>query len=234
VPCRAHASRSVRAFTLIELLVVIAIVAMLIGLLLPALASARESARAVACAAKMRTLAQAATLYAGEHDDLWPRSTHSAFASAAAPWAFALLPFIDGQGAISPGDPATNARLAAATPEHYRCPTDRARVAGLSYGLNVYYELTGEETGGPTWRRLDQTPRPTATVLFGEMADFSSADHAMAHFWTQYNATPEIAPARHGRATVFAYADTHVAPAPFTDTFDLETEADDWNPATAR
>ncbi|MEO0514853.1 MAG: DUF1559 domain-containing protein [Planctomycetota bacterium] len=59
-------------FTLIELLVVISIIALLIGLLLPSLAAARETARTIQCSSKMKQLALAAEIYAGEHDGAYP------------------------------------------------------------------------------------------------------------------------------------------------------------------
>jgi type II secretory pathway pseudopilin PulG len=57
---------------LVELLVVIGIIALLIGILLPALNKARESARTVACAATLRSLAQAALNYCAENKGSFP------------------------------------------------------------------------------------------------------------------------------------------------------------------
>ena len=59
-------------FTLIELLVVVAIIALLISILLPSLARAKEAARQVACSANLRSLGQARTACASEHNGYGP------------------------------------------------------------------------------------------------------------------------------------------------------------------
>lgn len=62
------------AFSLIELLVVIMIIAVLASLLLPAITLARSSAQRVACAARLRGLAQGVIVYADDHQGRMPRN----------------------------------------------------------------------------------------------------------------------------------------------------------------
>ncbi len=223
-----HRRRRPRAFTLVELLVSIALIGVLISLLAPGLAGARNAARAVVCTNQLRTLAQFTSHYADDHKDRMPRSQHSAFASGCAPWGYALYEYYTGR-TFETADASWLALFNGA----YRCPIDR-RTERWSYGSNVYYELTRDETHGSVWNRRSLTPRPSATVLFGELLPTTTADHAMAHFWTQFNAPPEIDPDRHGTATGAAFLDGHASSVPFTSLFERSSDTDSFNPATAK
>ena len=64
-PC--HRTRR-SAFTLIELLIVIAIIAIMIAILVPALSRAREQARIVKCLVQQRSLVQAVSMFADQHN----------------------------------------------------------------------------------------------------------------------------------------------------------------------
>ncbi len=217
-------------FTLIELLVVIAIIALIIGLLLPALGRARDTSRVAVCLSNMRTLGQFTALYSDENHEQMPRSSHSGFAHRVAPWGYAFYPFVTGHSydRLDPGG------WESVFNSFYRCPLDSRRDEHWSYGFNVYYELSSSETLGPIWRRPTLVPRPFATVLFGEVGDLTTADHAMAHFWTQFNAPPEIDPVRHLGRTGIVYLDGHAGSSAFTSVFDRESETDCFNPATAQ
>jgi len=64
--------RLCRAFTLIELLVVITIISVLLTIVLPALGRAREVSKQTFCAANLRQIHLALTLYQGDSSDYFP------------------------------------------------------------------------------------------------------------------------------------------------------------------
>jgi prepilin-type N-terminal cleavage/methylation domain-containing protein/prepilin-type processing-associated H-X9-DG protein len=217
-----------RGFTLIELLVVIAIIAILAAMLLPALARAKSNASSVQCLSQMRQIGLATALYADDNEGWLPRSSHSAMAYGQSPWGYALVPYLLGKQFTQPDSRWTNLFNTL-----YHCPKDMGKKANWSYGKSVYPELSAEETGGPTWNRLGQIPRPTATVLYAEKVASSMADHLMAHFWLE-GAQPEVDRNRHDQRSNYVYCDGHAAKQRFEETFSLCSKTDNWNPATAQ
>lgn len=212
---------------MIELLVVVAIIALLISMLLPSLNAAKEAARRTLCMAQMSGMGKAMLMYADDNEGAIPPSTHSALAVGVEPWGYTISPYMGFSkynGETSDWKKFFNT--------HYRCPSDRRRNNEWSYAKNVYYELEAEETGGPTWHKVDQVRHPGTTVLFGEYKGGMMVDHFMAHYWCQ-GGTPEVDQQRHGHVSNYAYLDSHAVPTKFVETYDPDHQLDEWNPGTA-
>lgn len=100
-----------KAFTLIELLVVIAIIAILAAILFPVFAQAKLAAKKTQSLSNLKQLALANIMYAGDNDDVLPRTmdTSTGFPETISWWAVnnyqvALNPYIKmGRGGVEGG-----------------------------------------------------------------------------------------------------------------------------------
>lgn len=234
-----------RAFTLVELLVSIAVIALLVGVLVPAISGVRVRAMVVVDLNNLHQLGLLTGVYTSAHDDALYRSSHSYFAHrsrGARPWFRDVYELITEQPYEGPTtdwvrvlDASLRNPLDPRRAPKYSGPFDPEYNG--SYALNVYYELSSNETtDGRTWRRVAMIPSPTRAVLFGETdegtAGTMARDHIMAHFWAQRMAPPgeEIARERNRPNAGYLYLDGHANNIAFDVTFDLDTPIDDWNP----
>ena len=141
-------------FTLVEMLVVIGIIGILASMLLPALARAKARANATKCLNNIRQLNLSATLYAGDHDDEYPRRKRLEES-----WIVALHSYYKDDDVM-------------------KCPSDNFMESRsyLMNGFNDYWQKTLPEAeykavmawSYPHGMRSTAIPLPTDTVIFGE------------------------------------------------------------------
>jgi prepilin-type N-terminal cleavage/methylation domain-containing protein len=116
------------AFTLIELLVVIAIIAILASLLLPALSSAKAKSWRVTCVSQLRQNGLGITLFATDHNDMYPPAGLANASGHQAGWDSFINQYIGGNVALIDLD--VGALDVEVSPKILRCPADRGPEAG--------------------------------------------------------------------------------------------------------
>ena len=197
-----------RGFTLIELLVVIAIIAVLAAILFPVFLSARKRAYRTACAANLKQIGLAVTLYAGDNDEkLMPG--HS-------------LPIPDPVTGDDAAGWAGAGNVYARAPRVFVCPTDggTARTVGgetffpLTYFFNVNLSASQTPGGLP----LSGLTAPAATVLVTEVtggftaqpARLNDPDESESGMANRFLSVDSPVANRHDGGRNFLLADGHV------------------------
>lgn len=227
------------AFSLTELLITIAILALLIGLLIPILRAARDASHTTACAASIRNLQTANTLFSRDHAERFApggadsasanlRRWHGRRATTATPFTpenGELAPYLEDDGAVRACP--TFAPIADDLVAHGR---GFERACG-GYGYNnafVGMEIAPNAAGGlsvtdeSVGARVGRFARPAQTIAFADCAFAESRlieySFAEPRFWPDapvssgQRADPSIH-FRHARGVAnIAWLDGHVSP----------------------
>ena len=206
------------AFTLIELLVVIAVIAILCALLLPALGAGKSKAKQAACASNMRQIGIGMLLYADDHEEWLPTTSHLAGTNSS--WIFSLASYVGNVDRIRicPADPLGAQRLAQ---------------RGTSYVMNEWTSVDKRDPFGrliESYRRLSSLKSPATTptvfIISDEAGTATTQDHTHSRNWTKgwLAVIGDIQPDRHLSGTPSAdhskgnanylFADGHVETIP--------------------
>jgi prepilin-type N-terminal cleavage/methylation domain-containing protein/prepilin-type processing-associated H-X9-DG protein len=179
-----------RAFTLIELLVVIAIIAVLAALSVGALKKATDSAKETKCAAKLRAIGSAFTLYQADSGKYPKAAEYTTGFTGRTFWFFDIYPY------LSDGHPFELVDDKKETP--LRCPSAKKRGwPYIDYGLNCYALPLGvNDIPAP------KINDPSRTFLVADTYNWCIAG------W--YGSLAEEVEFRHGNTANFLMFDGHV------------------------
>lgn len=219
------------AFTVIELAVTAAIIGTISTLAVTMIQQTTASARSAECIVKMRAISSAIHLYCNEYNGEFPRTFHSAGAHRQPGWSTSIYPYF-GMNDAALDEAAFN--------RFFRCPSHKeTNLYIYSYALNVHFELDpqGDDYAGApqTWRRMQQVPLPSRTLLLAECKPVTFGDHLMCHQWSGVNAAKNaLAHERHQGKSNFLFVDGHVETLPPEQTINPTAGVNLWNPSLAR
>lgn len=185
--------RTIRAFTLVELLVVIGIIGLLLGILLPTISRARIAGNRTACAAQLRDIGHAFSMYMVDSRNKLPRiNTMPSMVPPPAdnpPSAVKVLePYIKGAVGV------------------WRCPSDiiRKPSTGSPEGFNTYYEREGLSY------QYNPILSSTNAGMPLEKTDYYQRYHSLQYVVIFYDYEPFHGKAGRPGSTNYLFADSHV------------------------
>jgi prepilin-type N-terminal cleavage/methylation domain-containing protein len=179
--CRKPYSGKSKGFTLIELLVVIAIIAILASLLLPALSSAKAKSWRVTCASQLRQNGLGISLFATDHNDMYPPAGLETSAQPQGAWDSYIFSYIGGN--LSQADLDVGDLDVEVSPKILRCPADRGpETTWLANYPGVFGRRTyAMNSAGNTWGSQYQVSVSNGKYMLPSLS--APGAHGVGIFW---------------------------------------------------